>query len=213
LIATQGGISRSLLCGGRFDYDTETFETFALRADGFDASEDGTGRGTPLTLAIRGLAGESTLECRDDGLANAILTPNGGRGGIGVGAVAFNARQDPISGPISGPIDTDPSTQAVAFAQNQRDEVHQMAVSGALAKESGMKQQTYVSQAMAVRRLTPLECERLMGFPDNFTAITRANGKLAADGPRYKALGNSMAVPVMSFIGKRIMAVEEISCG
>ena len=53
--------------------------------------------------------------------------------------------------------------------------------------------------AMQVRRLTPVECERLQGFPDNYTNIPKA-----ADGPRYKALGNSMAVPVMRWIGKRI---------
>lgn len=58
----------------------------------------------------------------------------------------------------------------------------------------------------AVRRLTPTECERLQGFPDGWTAITW-KGKPAADGPRYKALGNSMAVPVMAHIGKRIAEV------
>lgn len=59
--------------------------------------------------------------------------------------------------------------------------------------------QNMVNQSMAVRRLTPVECERLQGFPDNYTNIPKA-----ADGPRYKALGNSMAVPVMAWIGKRI---------
>jgi DNA (cytosine-5)-methyltransferase 1 len=54
-----------------------------------------------------------------------------------------------------------------------------------------------------VRRLTPLECERLQGFPDGYTAI-EYKGKPAADGPRYRALGNSMAVPVMQWIGRRI---------
>jgi DNA (cytosine-5)-methyltransferase 1 len=62
-------------------------------------------------------------------------------------------------------------------------------------------------QGMAVRRLTPRECERLQGFPDDYTAITYRK-KPAADGPRYKALGNSMAVPVMAWIGKRIAEVE-----
>jgi DNA (cytosine-5)-methyltransferase 1 len=52
---------------------------------------------------------------------------------------------------------------------------------------------------MAVRRLAPVECERLQGFPDNYTNIPGA-----ADGPRYKALGNSMAVPCMAWIGRRI---------
>ena len=66
-----------------------------------------------------------------------------------------------------------------------------------------------VLQAMAVRRLTPKECERLQGFPDNYTDI-QAKGKPTPDGPRYKALGNSMAVPVMAWIGQRIQEVEAI---
>jgi DNA (cytosine-5)-methyltransferase 1 len=62
-----------------------------------------------------------------------------------------------------------------------------------------------VMQDMAVRRLTPVECERLQGFPDNYTNI-REN---CPDGPRYKAMGNSMAVPVMRWIGERIKMVED----
>jgi DNA (cytosine-5)-methyltransferase 1 len=63
---------------------------------------------------------------------------------------------------------------------------------------------------MQVRRLTPRECERLQGFPDDYTFIQH-RGKPAADGPRYKALGNSMAVPVMRWIGERIQMVENIT--
>lgn len=64
---------------------------------------------------------------------------------------------------------------------------------------------------MLVRRLTPLECERLQGFPDGHTLIAW-KGKPAEecpDGPRYKAIGNSMAVPVMRWIGRRIAAVDK----
>ena len=68
---------------------------------------------------------------------------------------------------------------------------------------------TIAQQGMAVRRLTPRECERLQGFPDDYTLV-EYRGKLAADGPRYRALGNSMAVPVMRWIGRRIAAVHEI---
>jgi DNA (cytosine-5)-methyltransferase 1 len=67
-----------------------------------------------------------------------------------------------------------------------------------------------VGHRMQVRRLTPRECERLQGFPDDYTLIPY-RGKPAADGPRYKALGNSMAVPVMNWIGKRIAMVEAAS--
>jgi len=63
-----------------------------------------------------------------------------------------------------------------------------------------------------VRRLTPVECERLQGFPDNFTAIPwrKKGAEDCPDGPRYKALGNSMAVPVMRWIGERIQMIEDM---
>jgi DNA (cytosine-5)-methyltransferase 1 len=311
----------------------------SLRGEGFDASEDGTGRGTPLvpvvqpyTLAIRGRGETHNLEYRQDGTANALLTPNGGRGGIGVGAIAhaFDARQSDVIqyGDKTGPLDTDghsiavaqpipydlhqvtapvnkqnrspgdpchtlakenahnagivqpvafsskdygadageiaPTLRAmghgashangggqvaVAFAQNQRDEVRTMPVAGALAAEPGAKQQTYVAQpvafqpriarngrgnmgdvvnalqaqsgqtgkgdaapcvatAMQVRRLTPVECERLQGFPDGYTNIPWRGKPESPDGPRYKALGNSMAVPCMRWLGERIQQLE-----
>lgn len=63
--------------------------------------------------------------------------------------------------------------------------------------------------AMQVRRLTPRECERLQGFPDDYTDIP-VRGKPAADGPRYKALGNSWAVPNVRWLGERIDAVALI---
>lgn len=180
---------------------------------------------------------------------------------------------------------------AVAFASNQRDEVRELEVAGALAAQPGIKQQTYICRAdgqtnamtsvdmaptltshakkdppliypaedstgedepvtlqihgrkpgggkgaliqrdmsatlsthntqtpitgghekrgLTVRRLTPRECERLQGFPDDYTDIPYRNKEHAPDGARYKALGNSMAVPVMRWIGERIHMVEE----
>jgi DNA (cytosine-5)-methyltransferase 1 len=64
-----------------------------------------------------------------------------------------------------------------------------------------------VAASMAVRRLTPTECERLQGFPDGYTNIPWRKAIDSPDGPRYKALGNSMAVPVMRWIGERIQLV------
>lgn len=61
-----------------------------------------------------------------------------------------------------------------------------------------------------VRRLTPTECERLQGFPDGHTDIPYKGKEHPADGPRYKALGNSMAVPVMRWIGERIEEVDAL---
>lgn len=89
---------------------------------------------------------------------------------------------------------------AVAFAQNQREEVRELEVAGAISaiRRGDAKNETLLA-GMAVRRLTPLECERLQGFPDGYTDIPGAS-----DSARYKALGNSMAVPVMRWIGQRI---------
>lgn len=113
--------------------------------------------------------------------------------------------QDEVSGTLACGNDQ----TLVAFAQNTRDEVRYQGdwtISGALAANGGMKQTTYVAGASTVRRLTPTECERLQGFPDGWTMIPY-RGKPAdgcPDGPRYKSLGNSMAVPVMRWIGERI---------
>ena len=73
-------------------------------------------------------------------------------------------------------------------------------------------QGTIVKPAMAVRRLTPTECERLQGFPDGYTQIPwrKKEAENCPDGPRYKALGNSMAVPVMRWIGERIAIVDKL---
>lgn len=190
---------------------------------------------------------------------------------------------------ISPTLKTD-HNPAVAFASNQRDEVRELEVAGALAAQPGIKQQTYICRAdgqtnamegenlaptltshakkdppliypvdeseemkpvtlqirggkpgggkgaliqhdmsatlsthntrtlitgdneergLTVRRLTPRECERLQGFPDDYTDIPYRNKEHAPDGARYKALGNSMAVPVMRWIGERIHMVEE----
>jgi DNA (cytosine-5)-methyltransferase 1 len=81
---------------------------------------------------------------------------------------------------------------------------------GALLPAIGFQQAA--RQGLSVRRLTPTECERLQGFPDGFTQIPYRNkpAEKCPDGPRYKALGNSMAVPVMRWIGERIKTVEEL---
>ncbi len=70
----------------------------------------------------------------------------------------------------------------------------------------------FLAQASAVRRLTPVECERLQGFPDDYTRIAWRNkpAESCPDGPRYKAMGNSMAVPVMRWICERIKMVDAL---
>lgn len=147
--------------GQRIDFEVETFAVHGTQDPdtnrelahtlGRNNGQENAIVTEPFTLAIRGRSEGSTVEVRNDGTANALLTPNGGRAGMGVGAIGWG---------------------------------------------------------MQVRRLTPIECERLQGFPDNHTLIGW-RGKDAAecpDGPRYKAIGNSMAVPVMRWIGERIAA-------
>lgn len=99
----------------------------------------------------------------------------------------------------------------VSYQQNSRDEVRLVggdgAIAGALTSHQGTHNQNFILDTPGiVRRLMPVECERLMGFPDNYTLIP-FNGKREIDCPdtrRYAALGNSMVVPVMTWIGKRI---------
>jgi DNA (cytosine-5)-methyltransferase 1 len=95
--------------------------------------------------------------------------------------------------------------QPVAFNSYQRTEAQ---VTWPLGASDGRKVEVGVRHAMQVRRLTPVECERLQGFPDGFTNIPWRKKPEAPDGPRYKALGNSMAVPCMAWIGKRIAEVD-----
>lgn len=105
----------------------------------------------------------------------------------------------------------------VAFAQNQRHEVRLEGGDGsrvsALASSPDFSKgqgASLIADGYTVRRLTPRECERLQGFPDDWTRIAY-RGKTVEecpDGPRYKAIGNSMAVPVMRWIGERIDMFE-----
>lgn len=152
----------------------------SLRAEGFDASEDGTGRGTPIV-------------------------PVGFAWQAGGGKTASGAFAENLS-----PTLPKNQTMAVAFADCFNgtltgDVAATMGTRGSSQNSSGP---TLLS-SMAVRRLTPRECERLQGFPDDYTLI-HVRSKPAADGPRYKALGNSMAVPVMAWIGRRIAEVSTV---
>lgn len=256
-----------------------------LKADGFDASEDGTGRGTPIIAMAHGQGGAEikmdgtapTLTCNHEAPIVATADPlpaygipgnwigrtpnNGGnsteppfnispcltvtdRHGVAYGfqpRIARNGRGDmgdlchtlSAQSGETGKGDSAPCV-AVAFAENTRGEIRLQAgngtITGPLSAGGGKPGQGYpaVANGLSVRRLTPIECERLQGFPDGHTLIPTAKRKritedefeylrahrpeltieeayrLAADGPRYKAIGNSMAVPVMKWIGQRI---------
>jgi DNA (cytosine-5)-methyltransferase 1 len=126
--------------------------------------------------------------------------------------IAFDARQSDVIqyGERSGPLDTDGHTIAVALRGREGGGTAELStILSAMRASQGGGDKPYVLTKMQVRRLMPRECERLQGFPDDYTLIPY-RGKPAADGPRYKALGNSMAVPVMRWIGQRIALVERV---
>ena len=225
----------------------------ALRADGFDASEDGTGRGTPII----------PVQCNGSNVGTDLPSLRRGNGHItgGVPAIAFsskdfgadamadlaptlragthdkshaNAGVPPavtvaLRGREGGGVAEMGGEQATAlracqgggdkphvlsFHENQRAESTLNDTAGSLKVGGGKPGQGYPAAMVdsAVRRLTPRECERLQGYPDDYTLVTY-RGKPAADGPRYKALGNSMAVPVMRWILARIEALEVSHAG
>jgi hypothetical protein len=243
--------------------DTKAYVAHTLRGEGFDASEDGTGRGTPIVpvqhpiaLQERAVsenpdAGPDGKGWRDDGAAytlEARSTPQ---------AVAFTETADCLTAAYSTKWNGNASsTNGSLFAFSSKDygadatedcsptlragghndshanagvppavafKIGAGAQAGSIGLEeevsptltstdSGTQRSPGLLQHSAVRRLTPVECERLQGFPDNFTAIPWGK-KIAEDcpdGPRHKALGNSMAVPVMRWIGERIQMVDDL---
>lgn len=208
----------------------QTMVAHALRAEGFDASENGTGRGTPLVAT----AFEPGSIGRNAGPSNVSDVVSTLRSNMGDNQPAdpysimpmnsgkdYKARETDVSqpimagGPVGGNQGGDYVTTPVPFDTTQitspqngnnpqpGDPSHPLAA-GAHAPA--------IASSAAVRRLTPTECERLQGFPDGWTAIPwrGKDADACPDGPRYKALGNSMAVNVMRWIGQRIDAVEKI---
>ena len=138
---------------------------------------------------------------------------NGGAPLFVFGAQNSASQGDSVSEHVTPTLDKS-KTPAVAFAQNQAGELRESDVFNTLNTNSNAsgRNTPLLRSALQVRRLTPIECERLQGFPDNYTQIPWRNKapENCPDGPRYKAMGNSMAVPVMHWIGKRIQMVEEI---
>jgi DNA (cytosine-5)-methyltransferase 1 len=224
---------------GRMDFESETFlvqPAHTLRGEGFDASEDGTGRGTPLVpVGVDGYNGALT-----GGVAATMGTRGSSETATGSqvmvpAAHAFDARQSDVIqyGDKTGPLDTDGHSVGVLAEHYTHDYCHDRVYSvGGLSPALNTAQRHNIRAASQVRRLTPRECERLQGFPDDYTLIpwrtwqeaTRKGASYEGllrqrgmtlrgqsreecpDGPRYKALGNSWAVPVVQWIGERIAA-------
>ena len=144
------------------------------------------------------------------------VTSRWGTGGGNVPLVqAYSLREDAKANNFSAtPLSVTPALQAMQPSVQSHHA--QTFVVGALCARDykGVGNQyvqegkCIVENSMAVRRLTPRECERLQGFKDDYTVIPWKKGE-SPDGHRYKALGNSMAVPVMSWIGKRIDMLEK----
>ena len=218
----------------RLDAESETFVVAGhadnrhglptLRAEGGDVaggSEALVASPQPFTLAVRGRNGNHELEYRQDGIANAVLTPNGGRAGIGVGAVAFMpARTFGADGGIDEHwaerevcdalhTNSGNGNKAPAIAFNWNAQPDQMNFSAETVPTLSCSQGAATLLGWRVRRLTPGECEKLQGFFPGYTAIPY-RGKPASDGPRYKSLGNSMATRCMKWIGMRIKTVCDV---
>lgn len=202
---------------GRQQEDDVNLVAHALRGEGFDASEDGSGRGTPIVAV--------TVECADTLGVGANQTTGFESECVGV-AFAIQERavsENPAAGPdgmgvqadIAYTLEARQQVQGVAFDMRGRDGGAQFEgphETANIRAADGGSSRSYVAEQWAVRRLTPLECERLQAFPDGYTDILR-NGKPAADGPRYKALGNSMACNVMRWIGQRIQIAHDLFSG
>lgn len=184
---------------------------FSAKDYGADATED-------LSPTLR--AGGFTNSHQNGGVmpavAYSIMPMNSGKD--------YKARETDISQPLmaGGPVGGNQGgdfilQQGVAHTEPAFTDTYNGAVTGEVAATLGAKSGDGLSsgpsllQGSTVRRLTPVECERLQGFPDNFTAIPwrKKGAEDCPDGPRYKALGNSMAVPVMRWIGERIRLVDD----
>lgn len=126
-------------------------------------------------------------------------------------AIAFHTTQDPISGPISMALSCEPGHVGVVDRVSTGEITGSLTACGWKSRDSSGVANNLITSPTRPRRLTPREWERLQGFPDDYTAITYKR-KPALDGPRYAAIGNSMAVPVMRWIGDRILFVDDLVC-
>jgi DNA (cytosine-5)-methyltransferase 1 len=157
-----------------------------LRAMNFDKSHAKAGGQLAVAVSIRGREGGATAELAEDGdISPAIRSSQGG-----------GDKPHVLVG-------------AVAIAENQRGEVIESDIAPSIKGQGGKPGQGYAAAltGAGVRRLTPTECERLQGFPDEYTLAPVRRGKktkLAEDGPRYAALGNSMPVSLMTWVGERL---------
>jgi DNA (cytosine-5)-methyltransferase 1 len=210
LIPSTGELAHCLNAGGmsRQDYETETLVAHAGALD-----TNGHSVAVAFSCKDHGADAASDIAPTLRAMGHAGSRANGG----GQMAVAFDTTQITSPSNYSRPQPGDPCHPLAAGAHPPAvafDAYNQTAsdITHTLRRGTGSSGDAIPQtiSGMQVRRLTPRECERLQGFPDDYTAIPW-RGKPASecpDGLRYKALGNSMAVPVMRYLGERIAAVE-----
>jgi DNA (cytosine-5)-methyltransferase 1 len=189
--------------------------THSLRGEGFDASEDGTGRGTPLVpIAFNPTQDpiSSTYVCHSIGANNnataAVAVPLRGREGGAteeLGDEVGNCLRASGGGGDKAHV-LAPIAYTTKLHNTKSNNAGKIFEERTTSLDANSPPPALLT-AMQVRRLTPVECERLQGFPDGYTNIPWRKQPTSPDGPRYKALGNSMAVPVMAWIGRKIEEV------
>lgn len=186
--------------------------------DGRDASEDvaptlrcGTHHSAQPAVAFQSTAGGGDAHAAGEDVSPSLRASD--PMAVALQTANTNANGRGVSEETAYTLDS-ANGQAVAVHENNRNELREMEVFSSLTQGGGKPGQgkPTVRQGLSVRRLTPRECERLQGFPDDYTLISYRNkpAENCPDGPRYKALGNSMAVPVMRWIGQRIESVTKI---
>ncbi len=214
------GASLTAKAGFRHDFHTETYlvqsvagaisHTLDTANGGKGCGEDGTGRGIPVVaIAAPSMAfaqnsrGELRFECGHGQVAG-VLSTGGGKPGQGmpmIVSVSLRGREHGINAEIGGGIS--PTLRACSGGG---DKGHVLAPAyAAHYVYTAQSPQPGDWSQWRVRRLMPVEGERLQGMPDGHTLVPY-RGKLAADGPRYKAIGNSMAVPCLMWLGQRLCA-------
>lgn len=185
---------------GHFGGLSEVSVADSLRATGGD-----TGNGGESLVTIMA-HGQANAEIRSDGVSPSLTcnheTP-----------IVVHGTQDPCGSDIAfAQGRNNGGENVVAFQQNVSEDIFTNPIAGTVGTNpnaSGRNTQM-VQSKMSVRRLVPEECEILMGFPVGYTDI-KLKGKPTPDGPRYKALGNSMAVPVMRYIASKMQEALERS--
>lgn len=172
--------------------------THSLTSQGADASEDGTGRGTPIVIHADSL-----------GRSGDAFTPSAdAEGNVRLRNPGLGIRED---GTTYGIMATGQPHGVFQFQERGREggravEVRPDGIANALTspKGGGRSQERTISDGQTLRRLTPTECERLMGWPDSHTKYM-ADGTEIKDGPRYEMIGNGVVKPVAAWIGRRLM--------